>query len=246
MNYLRAFGVSLAVLAMTSACVTTVPGSTSTPQPVSTPPTATLGPVVTLPPVATLPPVVTLPPVTQAPPTDAPATDAPPTEAPPTDAPATPSEGLDPSLSDAGVVGRITINGEERDPGRPRNGTHDIIGTAADGSSCGPSLVDDGYTAVAWHYESGESNVRQMFVVVPVDAVPATDGTTEDITDGRAGADFNSETGFGTLYYGDVTRESQGHALIDVTRIGDLLIFDYEGVTWDDVSFSGQMICAEG
>ena len=84
-----------------------------------------------------------------------------------------------------------------------------------------------------------------MFVVVSPDDIPAADGSTTDITDGRAGADFNSETGFGTLYYGDATEESEGNATIDVTRIGDLLIFDYAGVTWDDISFSGQMICAE-
>jgi hypothetical protein len=256
MRYLRSFGLSVAALAVAAACVTTVPSSTGTPRPASTPPAVTLPPLtlppVTLPP-ATLPPVVTPAPIVTTPPvvtqapviTEPPATQEPaPTTAPPTDAPATPSEGLDPSLSDAGVVGRITINGEERDPGRPRNGTHDIIGTAADGSHCAPSDIDDGFTAVAWHYESGENNVRQMFVVVPLDAVPAADGTTTDITDGRAGADFNSETGFGTLYFGDATRENEGHARIDVTRIGELLVFDYEGETWDGISFTGQVICA--
>src|SRR5688572_24196026 len=152
MNRIRSFGLSLAVLTVTAACVTTAPAATSTPQPVTTlPPVATAPPLATQPTVTAAPP--TAAPVTAAPATPAPPTPAPATDAPATDAPPTPSEGLDPSLSDAGVVGRITINGEERDPGRPRNGTHDIIGTAADGSRCGPSEIDDGYTAVAWHYE---------------------------------------------------------------------------------------------
>jgi hypothetical protein len=183
-------------------------------------------------------------------PTGAPATTAP-TEVPPTAAPATfapttaPSASLDPSLSDAGVVGRVTISNDTRSG---RDGTHDIVGVAADGSDCSLSWEGDEYTAVAWYDDAPDGMIHQMAVTIAADEVPDVDGeSTMDITDGRVYIDFVSESGFGTAYSGDSTEEGEGSVTIDVTRVGEGLVFDFhDGVTWDEVRFAGQMACAAG
>jgi hypothetical protein len=77
---------------------------------------------------------------------------------------------------------------------------------------------------------------------VPTASVPRSDGRSEDI-DGRASFDFVSESGFGTTYSGDAP-DDDGRASIDVNRLGVLLSFAFEGVTWDDVAFEGQLVCA--
>lgn len=234
MSHLHAIGLFL-VGALAAACG----GQVVSPAPtgVATPPAATQPP--------STPPAVSEAPTSALPSPD-PAT-AEPTAEPPTEAPSlAPGASLDPLLSDAGVVGRMTIDGAERDPGEPRNGTHDVIGAATDGSSCTTSFDGAEYAAVAYDTTAPAGSIRQMFVVVPAEAIPAAVGETSlDIADGRAGADFGSETGFGTLYYGDATEPDEGSATIDVTRYAYGLVFDFEGVTWDGVTFSGQMVCDE-
>ena len=231
-----ALGAAIVILA---GCVT-----------VSAPPTAEPLPTEAGATVAPLPPTDV--PVTEAPATDAPATDIPPTDEPPTEAPVTgapatvaPGSTLDPSLSDAGVVGRMTLSGDQRFEGR--DGTYDILGVDADGSYCSVGFDGEEYTAVAYHYAAPEGQIRHMFVVVPSSTIPAGDGeSVQGIPDGRAGADFASESGFGTLYYGDATEPDEGTSTINVTRVGEGLVFEFEGVTWDNVAFSGEMRCAEG
>jgi hypothetical protein len=64
------------------------------------------------------------------------------------------------------------------------------------------------------------------------------------ISDGRVYTDFSSESGFGTVYSGDSTEETDGGtSAIDVERSGDTLVFTFTGTTWDDIDFSGQMMC---
>lgn len=175
----------------------------------------------------------------------APGTGAPQTSAPtsePTTAPATtaPSASLDPSQSDAGVAARVTITNDTRNG---LDGTHDIYGVADDGSECSGAF-EDNYTVVAWYDEAPNGMIRRFGVSVAHDEVPAEDGTTSDIEDGSVSFDFTSESGFGTTYTGAATRENQGSSTIDVTRAGSTLTFDFEGVTWDGINFSGQFLCA--
>ena len=176
-------------------------------------------------------------------PTDA-ATDAP-SDAP-TDAPsATAGGSLDPSQSDAGIVGQFTITNDTRGG---RDGTHTIVAVAADGSSCSANFDGETYTAVAWYDDAPDGMIHQMAVRVGVDDIPEEDGeSTTDITDGRVYADFISEGSFGgTAYGGDVADDPRTSVTIDVTRVGDGLVFDFDGSTWDAVGFSGQLVCAEG
>lgn len=205
-------------------------------------------------PVSTATPAMTMAPATDAPATgdpatDAPVTDAPATAAPATDAPATaapgtldPSASLDPSQSDAGIVGRVTIANDTRDD---RTGTHFIAGREGHGfgTDCGYSFEGDQFTAVAYNDDAQNGEIYQMAVTVPTDSMPANDGEQRfGIANGVAYVDFRSETGFGTAYTGAAERD-EGMSTIDVTVDGDLVIFDFEATTWDDIGFSGQMVC---
>jgi len=176
--------------------------------------------------------------------TSAPATDQP-TDQPTAELTAAPSGGLDPSLSDEGVVGRITITGDARRD-ESRDGTYEIIGGTADGfdSSCGYSL-DDEFTAVAWDDDAPEGQIRQMAVTVAAANIPEGDETISGIEDGRVYTEFMSENFFGTAYSADAADDDRTSVTVDVTRIGDGLVFDYTGLTWDQVEFTGQMACAE-
>jgi hypothetical protein len=133
----------------------------------------------------------------------------------------------------------VTITNDTRGG---RDGTHDIIAVDADGSDCSQGFSDD-FTVVAWYDDAPNGMIHQMAVSVPGDTIPDGDGTTADI-DGRVYVDFVSESGFGTAYSGDASEEDEGSATIDVTRAADTLTFDFEAVTWDDIPFSGQMICS--
>ena len=177
-------------------------------------------------------------------PSDAPATDAPATDAPsaaPSGAPTVdPGASLDPALSDAGIVGRVTIANDTRDD---RSGTHDIVGVAADASDCAYSFDGDEFIAVAYNEDVANGAVRQMSVTVPTDSMPANDGEQRiDISNGSAFVDFMSETGVGTSYTGAAERD-EGTSTIDVTVSGDLVIFDFEAATGDDITFAGQLVC---
>jgi hypothetical protein len=189
-------------------------------------------------------------PATVAPATDAPATDVPATDAPATDAPATgtpasldPGASLDPSQSDAGIVGRVTIPNDTRDE---RSGTHLIIGREGHGfgTDCSYTFEGDEFIAVAYNDDAQNGQIYQMSVSVPTDSMPANDGEQRaDITNGVAYVDFRSESGLGTAYTGATERED-GTSTIDISVADDLIFFSFEAVTWDDIAFSGQMVCA--
>jgi hypothetical protein len=159
-----------------------------------------------------------------------------------------PGSSLDPSLSDAGVAGRFTIAADTR-PDRigtdDHSGTSEILGVEADGSDCSFSFSGDEFTAVAWYDDAPNGMLHQLAVSVSTDFIPANDGEQRaGISDGRVYADFSSESGFGTVYSGDSTEESDGGtSTIDVERTGDTLVFTFTGTTWDDIDFSGQMAC---
>lgn len=147
---------------------------------------------------------------------------------------------LDPALSDAGVVAQATLPNDTRGN---RTGTHVIIGQAAAGSQCG-SAFDEDFLVVAWVDGAAVGELHRLSVSVTRDQVPQDAGVIEDI-DGRVSFDFISESGFGTLYTGDSSQADEGSSSIDIARAGDMLILSFEGVTWDDVAFSGQAICVE-
>lgn len=178
-------------------------------------------------------------------PTPPPATTAAPSATPSAPPSASPSSAasLDPSLSDAGVVGRVTITNDTR---AGRDGTHDIVGVAADGSSCGISFDGDYLVAVAWYDDAPEGQLRQMGVSVRIDDVPTDDGAVSSgITDGNVAADFASANGIGTQYSANNVSDERTSSTIDVTRRGAGLVFDYVGTTWDAIPFSGQLVCAD-
>lgn len=170
-------------------------------------------------------------------PTGAPTPTAAPTSAP------TSAASLDPSLSDAGVVGRATITGDTR---AGRDGTYEVIGVDADGSSCGVSFEGDEFTANATNESAPEGQVRLIAVTIPSEDVPAGDGQqTAGVSDGRVAIDFASGSFIGTLYSGEPVDDERTSASIDVTRQGTMLVFDYQGTTWDSINFSGRLICAD-
>ena len=112
-----------------------------------------------------------------------------------------PGSSLDPSLSDAGVAGRITIVDDTR-PERigtdDHTGTSEILGREADNSDCSFSLSGDDFTAVAWYDDAPSGMLHQMAVRISTDVIPANDGEQRaGISDGRVYADFSSESGFG-------------------------------------------------
>ncbi len=153
-----------------------------------------------------------------------------------------PGSSLDPSLSDAGVVGRIIITNDTRNG---LNGVHDIAGVADDSSSCGYSLDGKEFTAVAWYDEAPNSMLHQMSVTVSTDFVPANDGEQRmGITDGSVYADFVTESGFGTAYAGAQEAGDGSSSTIDAALVGDTLVFTFSGTTWDGIAISGQMACS--
>ncbi len=182
------------------------------------------------------PPIATVVPSTETP-SAAPAT------AEPTTAPsAGPGASLDPSLSDAGIVARVTLTNDTRGG---RDGPHDVIGLASDGSDCSFTFEGDEFIAVAWYTAAPNGQIHRFGITVAATDVPAEDGSTTDIVDGGVSFDFKSESGVGTQYTGNATRDNEGSATIDVNRAGTSLTLDFEGVTYDGVTFAGQMICSD-
>lgn len=190
---------------------------------------------------------------TPAPATDAPATEVPTTDAPATDAPSDeptvePTTGtgdeLDPSLSDAGVVGRGTITGDSR-LDVSRDGTYDIVGVADHGfgSGCEASFDGEEFIAVAYDDDAPDGQLRQMGVTVAASDVPETDETVSAIEDGGVYMEFASENFFGTAYSADQADDDRTSATINVTRSGDRLTFDFSGNTWDEVDMTGLVVC---
>jgi hypothetical protein len=166
----------------------------------------------------------------------------------PTAAPTTPAEptpttaaSLDPTQSDAGIAATVTITSDSRGG---RDGTHEIYGVAADGSECNGSFEEPEFIVVAWYDDAPDGMIHRFGITVAADDIPEADGTTADITDGSVSFDFVSASGFGTTYTGAATRDNEGSSTIAVTRSGPALTFDFEGVTYDNVSFAGQFVCA--
>lgn len=218
-----------------AACTTATPATQQPQTPPAATPTAAIATLVS--PTARL--------VTAAPPAATTAL-ATPVESPAeSQAPATtpvPGSSLDPSLSDAGVVGRVTLANDTRNGW---TGTHEIIGLASDGSDCSYSTDGDEFTALAWHNSAPDGMIHQMAVTVPTDEMPSNDGEQRaGIADGRVYVDFVSASGFGTAYSGDATTEGAGSVTLAVSQSGSTLTFTFTGATWDAIDFSGQMICA--
>lgn len=182
-------------------------------------------------------------PIVTASPAGSAAPSTPPSNAPATNAPTTGPDGsLDPSLSDAGIVARVTISNDTRGG---RDGTHDIIGLAEDGSECSGAFEEPEYIVVAWFDDAPNGQIHRFGITVAATDVPAADGSTTDVENGGVSFAFASESGLGTQYTGNATRENEGSVTIDVTRAGTSLAFDFEGVTSAGVNFVGQMICAD-
>jgi len=153
-----------------------------------------------------------------------------------------PGSSLDPSLSDAGVVGRLVIPDDTRND---FTGTHDIVGLEADSSDCSYSLDGTEFTAVAWFDAAPDGMLHQMAVSVPADTVPANDGEQRaQINNGSVYADFATESGFGSAYSGATSKGDGSSSSIDIVLNGDTMVFSFTGTTWDKIDFSGQMICA--
>ena len=147
---------------------------------------------------------------------------------------------LDPSRSDSGVYARVALDNDRR---ADRNSVYDIYGVEADGSECSGSFDEPDYTVVAYDDDAADGYVRRLGITVAAADIPDSDGEKTHVTNGGVSFDFTSETGFGTTYSGNSTRENEGSSTIDVTRSGEGLIFDYSGVTYDAVTFAGQLIC---
>ena len=153
---------------------------------------------------------------------------------------APPLATLDPSRSDAGVFGRVTIDNDTR---ADRNGVYDIYGVDDDGSECSGAFEEPDYIVVAYDEDAADGYLRQLGVSVAAADIPEEDGIIYGIANGGVSFDFASETGFGTTYSGNSTRENQGSSTIDVTRSGAGLVFDFTGVTYDAVTFTGTLVC---
>lgn len=168
-----------------------------------------------------------------------------PTLAPTTAPSAVPSASasLDPGTSDAGVVGVATVSGDQRGQ---RDGTYQIAGLAADGSSCDTSFEGDEFLVSAVNESVAKGQIRSMFVNVPTTSLPTQDGqTSEPITTDRAGFDFASDAFGGTLYVGEPADDDRTTMSITVSQTGSDLVFAFSGTTWDGIAISGQMVCAD-
>ena len=170
-------------------------------------------------------------------PTAAPTT--PPT-AEPSPEPSSGTGGLDPSLSDAGIVARVTLTGDSR--GFERDGTYEIIAVAADASGCSFTFDGDECQAVAYDLSTEIDQVQRLSVTVPAEAIPESDGDTTGV-DGRVSFDFNAESIFGMTYTGDASQDEEGSSTIEINRVGETIDFTFDSTTWDDATFTGQLVC---
>jgi len=148
---------------------------------------------------------------------------------------------LDPSLSDAGIVARVTLSDDSR--GFERDGTYDIIAVSEDGSYCSFTFDGEDYQAVAYDLSTEVEQVQRISVTIPWDSIPEGDGDTRDV-DGRVSFDFDSESFVGMTHTGDASQENEGASTIDVDRVGEKLTFTFDSTTWDDATFDGQLVCA--
>ena len=148
---------------------------------------------------------------------------------------------LDPSQSDAGIVGTVTITNDTRGH---RDGTHTIAGVEADSSDCSYSFEGDTYNAVAWYDAAPDGQLFRFGVTISADQVPDADGQ-QTLEDGRVSFEFVSASGFGTQYSGDASSDSDGKSTVNVTRAGNSLTFEFTGTTWDNVNFAGSLTCAD-
>jgi hypothetical protein len=161
-----------------------------------------------------------------------------------------PGATLDPSVSDAGVVGRVTIADDTRaatNGTTDRTGTHDIVGVKADGSFGSFCEFDgDTFTASANFDAAAQGQIGEMLISIPADEMPANDGETRSgIVDGRVSVYFVDENPLGTSYSADEGATSNpGTDTINASQVGDMIIFDFTATTWDNVAFSGEMRCA--
>ena len=147
---------------------------------------------------------------------------------------------LDPSRSDAGIYGRVTLDNDSR---ADRNSVYDIYGVVADGSECSGAFEEPDYTVAAYDDGAADGYVRRLGITVAATDIPDSEGEKTHVTNGGVSFDFASQTAFGTTYSGNATRENEGSSTIDVTRSGAGLAFDFSGVTYDAVTFSGQLVC---
>jgi hypothetical protein len=148
---------------------------------------------------------------------------------------------LNPSLSDAGIVARVTLSGDSR--GFDRDGTYDVIAVSDDGPYCSFTFDGDEYQAIAYDLSTDLEQVQRLSVTIPWDAIPESDGDTLGV-EGRVSFDFNAESIFGMTYTGDASHEDEGSSTIDVDRAGQMVTFSFDSTTWDDATFSGQLVCA--
>lgn len=155
---------------------------------------------------------------------------------------ATSGASLDPSQSDAGIAATVTLTNDTRGG---RDGTHEIYAVADDGSECSGSFEEPDFIVVAWYDDAPDGMIHRFGISVAAEDVPTADGTTTDVADGGVSFDFVSPSGIGTQYTGNATRENEGSSMIDITRSGSMLTFDFEGVTNDNVNFAGQFVCAD-
>lgn len=149
---------------------------------------------------------------------------------------------LDPSRSDAGIYGRIILSD---DPRADRDGVYDIYAVDDDGSECSGAFEAPNYTVVAYVDDAPDGQLRRLGITVAAEDIPDTNTTFEDITGGGVSFDFASETGFGTTYSGNSTRQNEGSSTISVVRDRASLRFEFEGKTYDGARFTGEFLCAE-
>jgi len=138
-------------------------------------------------------------------------------------------------------VARVTLSGDAR--GFDRDGTYDVTGVSADGSGCSTTFDGEDYQAVAYDLSTDLDQVQRLSVTVSSDAIPEADGDTVDVS-GRVSFDFNAESIFGMTYTGDASQEDEGSSTIDVNRVGETVTFSFESTTWDDATFTGQLVCS--
>lgn len=143
----------------------------------------------------------------------------------------------DPALSDAGVVGCVTLS---NDLAGSRDGTYDIIGVAADASSCSVSFDGSEFTAVAQNQSVPTGKVSRLSVTVPTGSMQQVEGGSADIS-GRVSFDFAGAF-LGSTYTGDASQDD-GQSTIAIEWAAGRLTFDFTGVTAADAVFSGKVVC---
>lgn len=151
--------------------------------------------------------------------------------------PATTCNLLDPALSDVGVVGCVTL---ANDLAGSRDGTYDIIGVAADASSCSVSFDGSEFTAVAQNQSVPAGAVSRLSVTVPTSSMQQVEGGAADIS-GRVRFDFAGADP-GSTYTGDASQDD-GQSTIAIEWTAGRLTFDFTGVTAADAVFSGKVVC---